>query len=39
MDNLAIGLGAGALTFVFGYAGMQLQKLLPEAHSPRARAT
>ena len=32
MNNLAIGLEAGALTFVFGYAGMQLQKLLPEAH-------
>jgi hypothetical protein len=32
MGNLAIGLEAGALTFLFGYGGMWLQKLLPEAH-------
>jgi hypothetical protein len=32
MTNLAIGAGAGALTFLFGYAGMQLQRFLPEAH-------
>ncbi len=32
MGNLAIGLGAGAFTFLFGYAGMLLQKRLPEAH-------
>jgi hypothetical protein len=32
MNNLTIGLEAGALTFLFGYAGMGLQKLLPEAH-------
>jgi len=32
MSNLAIGLEAGALTFLFGFAGMWLQKLLPAAH-------
>jgi hypothetical protein len=32
MNHLAIGAAAGALTFLFGYAGMWLQKLLPEAH-------
>jgi hypothetical protein len=32
MSNLTIGLGVGVLTFVFGYGGMRLQKLLPEAH-------
>jgi len=32
MTNLTIGLGVGVLTFAFGYGGMRLQKLLPEAH-------
>ena len=32
MDNIAIAVGVGVLTFVFGYAGMRLQKFLPEAH-------
>jgi hypothetical protein len=32
MANLAIGVGVCALTFGFGYAGMWLQKLLPESH-------
>ena len=32
MDNLTIGVGACVLTFLFGYAGMRLQKWLPEAH-------
>lgn len=32
MTNLAIGIGACALTFVFGYVGMWAQKLLPQAH-------
>ena len=32
MGNLAIGAEVGVLTFVFGYAGMWLQRLLPEAH-------
>ena len=32
MSDLAIGAEAGVLTFVFGFAGMWLQKLLPEAH-------
>ena len=32
MGDLAIGLEVGALTFACGYAGMWLQKLLPEAH-------
>jgi hypothetical protein len=32
MGDLAIGLEVGVLTFVCGFAGMWLQKLLPEAH-------
>jgi hypothetical protein len=32
MSHLEIGVAAGALTFFFGFAGMWLQKLLPEAH-------
>ncbi|MDE3176439.1 MAG: DUF4239 domain-containing protein [Pseudomonadota bacterium] len=32
MTHLAIGGAAGALTFLFGYAGMWLQKLLPQDH-------
>ena len=32
MDDVAIGLEVGALTFFCGFAGMWLQKLLPEAH-------
>lgn len=32
MGDLAIGLEVGALTFLCGFAGMWLQKLLPEAH-------
>ena len=32
MSNLTIGVGVCALTFLFGYAGMWAQKLLPEAH-------
>lgn len=32
MGDLAIGAEAGVLTFLFGLAGMWLQKLLPEAH-------
>ena len=32
MTNLAIGAEAGVLTFLFGFAGMWVQKLLPEAH-------
>ncbi|MDE3176438.1 MAG: hypothetical protein KGM15_10095 [Pseudomonadota bacterium] len=32
MGNLAIGAGVSVLTFLFGYAGMKLQRRLPEAH-------
>src|SRR5580698_10349347 len=32
MGDLAIGLGVGILTFLFGFVGMWLQKLLPEGH-------
>lgn len=32
MSHFEIGAGAGLLTFLFGYAGMWLQKLLPESH-------
>jgi hypothetical protein len=32
MGDLAIGLEVGSLTFLFGLAGMWLQKFLPEAH-------
>ncbi len=32
MSHFEIGAAAGGLTFLFGYAGMWLQKLLPEAH-------
>jgi hypothetical protein len=32
MIDFEIGLGVGALTFLFAYAGMRLQKWLPEAH-------
>ncbi len=32
MTNIVIGVGVCALTFVFGYTGMWLQKLLPESH-------
>jgi hypothetical protein len=32
MDNVTIGVGACVLTFLLGYAGMRLQKWLPEAH-------
>ncbi len=32
MTHLETGACAGLLTFVFGYGGMWLQKLLPEAH-------
>src|SRR5271168_2415213 len=32
MDNVTIGVGACVLTFLLGYAGMRLQRCLPEAH-------
>ncbi len=32
MGDLAIGFGVGVLTFLAGFAGMWLQKLLPQAH-------
>ena len=32
MGNLAIGVGTFVLTFLLGYAGMHVQKLLPESH-------
>ena len=32
MSNLIIGAGVCVLTFLFGYAGMFVQRLLPEAH-------
>jgi hypothetical protein len=32
MGDMGIGLAVGAFTFLFGIAGMWLQKLLPEAH-------
>jgi hypothetical protein len=32
MGDLAMGIEVGALTFISGFAGMWLQKLLPQAH-------
>jgi hypothetical protein len=32
MGDLAMGFEVGALTFLFGFGGMWLQRLLPEAH-------
>ncbi len=32
MGDMAIGLEVGVLTFLFGFAGMWLQRLLPQAH-------